>query len=74
LKEYILGRKLEMIRRYEMGESKEMIQELSDKELNEYLVDARYLRSGFRRFAIAESNRRLRNKSDLSLNETKYYS
>ena len=45
-----------------MGESKEMIQELSDKELNEYLTDARFLRSGFRGVAIAESNRRLRNK------------
>ncbi len=63
-----------MIRRYEMGESKEMIQELSDKELNEYLADERYLGSKFRKFAIGESNRRLRNKSDLSLNETKYYS
>ena len=62
-----------MVKKYEMGESAETIQELSDKELNEYLADARYLRSGFRRVAIAESNKRLRNKSDLSLNE-KYYS
>ncbi len=63
-----------MVKKYEMGESAETIQELSDKELNEYLADARYLRSGFRGFAIAESNKRLRNKSDLSLNKTKYYS
>ena len=62
-----------MVKKYEMGESAETIQGLSDKELNEYLADARYLRSGFRRVAIAESNKRLRNKSDLSLNE-KYYS
>ncbi len=51
-----------MIKRYEMEDSAEMIQELSDKELNEYLTDARFLRSGFRGVAIAESNRRLRNK------------
>ncbi len=39
-----------------------MIRELSDKELNEDLIDERYLRSKFRGVAIAENNRRLRNK------------
>ncbi len=51
-----------MIKRYEMEDSAEMIRELSDKELNEYLIGERYLRSKFRGVAIAESNRRLRNK------------
>ena len=51
-----------MAKPYEMGETKEMIQGLSDKELNEYHADERYLGSKFRKFAIGESNRRLRNK------------
>ncbi len=51
-----------MVKRYKMEESKEMIQELSDKDLNEYLADKRFLASKFRKFAIGESNRRLRNK------------
>jgi hypothetical protein len=51
-----------MAKPYEMGETKEMIQGLSDKELNEYLADERYLGSKFRKFAIGENNRRLRNK------------
>lgn len=51
-----------MVKPYEMGDKIETIQGLSDKDLNEYLADVRFLRSGSRQFAIEESNRRKLNK------------
>ena len=51
-----------MAKPYEKEESAEVIRELSDKDLNEYLTDERYLRSSHRPFAVEESNRRQLNK------------
>ena len=51
-----------MAKPYEKEESAEVIQGLSDKDLNEYLTDERYLRSSHRPFGVEESNRRQLNK------------
>jgi len=51
-----------MVKPYEMGDSAETIRGLSDEDLNAYLADDRFIRSGNRQFAIEESNRRQLNK------------
>ena len=51
-----------MAKPYEKEESAEVIQGLSDKDLNEYITDERFLRSSHRPFGVEESNRRQLNK------------
>ena len=45
-----------------MEKTEEMIQKLSDEDLNAYLTDDRYINNGNKQFAIIENNRRHLNK------------
>ncbi len=51
-----------MVKPYDMDDSPETIQGLSDEDLNAQLTDDRYINSGNKQFAIIENNRRHLNK------------